>query len=181
MKTKRRKGKAGGRPTDYRAEFAEQGHNYALLGATDAEMADFFGVAESTLNLWKQKHPKFSESIKKGKAAADGKVAASLFKRALGFRVPAVKIFQKDGETFEHEFQEYHPPDTTAQIFWLKNRQAKNWRDKHEHAVGNPDGSNFVNPADIKMAQMVAEMLYQDTMAKAETKVEDPQSQPLNE
>ena len=57
----------GGRPTDYRAEYAEQAEKLCLLGATDIQLADFFDVAESTIHLWKHTHPEFSESIKDGK------------------------------------------------------------------------------------------------------------------
>ena len=56
-----------GRPTKYKSEYAEQAVKLCMLGMTDAEMASFFDVSESTLNLWKEAHPEFSESIKRGK------------------------------------------------------------------------------------------------------------------
>ena len=42
-----------GRPTKYKDEYCEQAYKLCLLGATDKEMADFFQVSLSTLNLWK--------------------------------------------------------------------------------------------------------------------------------
>lgn len=127
-------------------------YNYTLLGATDRQLAEFFGVAESTLNLWKLKHREFSESIKRGKNVADSLVAASLFKRATGFRVPEVKIFSHDGGSFEHEYEAYYPPETTAQIFWLKNRQPELWRDKQSLEHTGKDGVPLI-PAEEASAE----------------------------
>lgn len=101
-----------------------------MLGATDKDMAEAFGVSEQTLNSWKQKHPRFLESIKRGKICADAEVAESLFHRAKGFSKKQVKIFQHEGESYEHAYQEYYPPDTGAAMAWLKNRRPKAWRDK---------------------------------------------------
>lgn len=101
---------AGGRPTDYRPEMAEQAEKLCRLGATDKELAEFFGVTEQTVNNWKTSQPGFFESLKRGKILADAEVAHSLYSRALG--------------------SEDYPPDTAACIFWLKNRQPTKWRDK---------------------------------------------------
>lgn len=105
---------AGGRPTKYEAEFAEQARKLSLLGATDEELADFFDVNVATLNRWKKSHPEFCASIKEGKRVADAEVAHSLYQRALN-------------------------GDTTAAIFWLKNRRKQNWRDKQEIDHGVTD------------------------------------------
>lgn len=148
--------RAGGRPSSYRSEFAGQALNYCLLGATDKQLADFFNVSESTLNLWKQKHARFSESIKRGKTVADAQVAASLFKRAIGFAKRAVKIFQHNGGSYEHEFDEYYPPETTAQIFWLKNRCPEQWRDRHQHEHSGPNGEP------IQVEEMSAEQIERE-------------------
>lgn len=132
---------AAGRPTDYRAEYAEQSYKLCLLGATDKELAGFFEVAESTLGLWKLKHAAFSEAIKKGKAKADSTVAESLFKRANGYSHDAVKIVadSKAQTSMAVPYTEHYPPDTVACIFWLKNRQKEKWRDRTEHT--GPDGT----------------------------------------
>lgn len=53
------------RPTKYQEAYAEQARKLCLLGYTDAELADFFEVSESTINKWKIDYPKFSESIKR--------------------------------------------------------------------------------------------------------------------
>ena len=48
-----------GRPSSFRPEFAEQAFKLCLLGATDADLADFFHVSEQTVNAWKKAHPDF--------------------------------------------------------------------------------------------------------------------------
>lgn len=104
-----------GRPTDFREEYCDQAYRMGLLGCTDKEMADFFGVCEATINNWKIDYPQFLESLKNGKENADQEIAKSLYLKA------------KDG-------------DTTAMIFWLKNRRKHHWRDKQDHEVTGKDG-----------------------------------------
>lgn len=116
----------------YKPEYAEQARKLCLLGATDKELADFFERTESTINNWKKAHPDFLDSIKRGREIADGDVAVSLYKRAMGYSHSAVKIFNDQGAPLEVEYTEHYPPDTAACIFWLKNRQRGRWRDKQE-------------------------------------------------
>lgn len=121
-----------GRPTDYLEEYNEQAKKLCLLGATDKELADFFDVAESTINLWKKAHPEFSESIKEGKLQADANVSERLYSRAMGYSHPEDKIFNNAGSEMVVKTIKHYPPDTAAAIFWLKNRRPDNWRDKQE-------------------------------------------------
>jgi len=112
-----------------------------LLGATDEELAGFFEVATSTISKWKLDYPEFSEALKAGKALADTDVAERLYRRAMGYTHEAVKIVADAKTGAEHivPYTEHYPPDTTACIFWLKNRQRAKWRDRHEHS-GPDDG-----------------------------------------
>ncbi len=121
-----------GRPTDYKPEYNKLVYNYCLLGATDKELSDYLEIAESTLNEWKLRYPNFSESIKAGKEDADARVAHSLHKRATGYDQKVDKVMQYQGEAVVVPTVEHVPPDTTAAMFWLKNRQSKNWRDRQE-------------------------------------------------
>ena len=124
---------AGGRPSKYQDKFAKEAYKLSLLGATDKFMADFFDVSEQTLNEWKKSYPEFLESLKEGKSNADAKVAQSLYNRALGYSCKATKFATFNGEiTDREEYIEHYPPDTTAAIFWLKNRKSDVWRDKTE-------------------------------------------------
>lgn len=145
-----------GRPTDYRKEYCERVEKLCKLGATDKEIADFFDVAESTINLWKTEHQEFSESIKKGKIIADAEVAHSLHKRAIGYQYDEVtyekigpgddkvEVGEQGMETVKQDQYKKKvvtkevPPDVAAQNIWLKNRRSKvdkeaqRWADKHE-------------------------------------------------
>lgn len=126
----------GGRPTKYKEEYNKQTYKLSLLGATDKELADFFDVNEDTINEWKKVHAKFSESIKKGKAQADANVANRLYQRALGFEHDSeeIKVISVGKESIIERvpIRKVYPPDPTAAIFWLKNRQPSKWRDKQE-------------------------------------------------
>lgn len=120
-----------GRPTDYKPEYDELAFNYCKLGAQDKELAEFFKVTETTINNWKNEHPKFFESIKKGKDIYDTEeVEVSLKKRAKGYTRTVQKV-TKDGDIIE--IDEELPPDPTSMIFFLKNRKPDRWRDKQEH------------------------------------------------
>lgn len=132
-----------GRPTLYKQEYDEQARKLCLLGATDAELADFFGVHEDTINEWKSKHPSFSVSVKQGKIQADANVADRLYQRALGYEHPEVDIRVINQEIVQTPITKVYAPDPTAAIFWLKNRQRAKWRDKVETELSNPDGSGL--------------------------------------
>jgi hypothetical protein len=119
----------GGRPTKYLKQYDFIAELAGRAGFTDEQLATLFQVSESTINLWKQKSPEFSESLKRGKENIDDQVEASLLKRAMGFRRRVEKL-DKDGCV--HEIWEELPPDPVSMIFWLKNRRKDKWRDKQE-------------------------------------------------
>ncbi|RAJ28880.1 hypothetical protein [Pedobacter cryoconitis] len=131
-----------GRPTKYKVAYNKLAYNYCLLGAVDAELAKYFEISESALNVWKKEFPSFMESIKKGKETADATVASKLFQRANGYQHPDVDIKMFEGEIIETKLTKHYPPDTTAAIFWLKNRQPKKWRDKQEIGVTDEDNKD---------------------------------------
>lgn len=120
------------RPSKYRPEFAEQACKLCKLGLTDKEIARFFEVSEKTLNTWKQTYPEFLQSLKGGKTLADAEVASKLFHRATGYEHPEDDIRSVGGEIVITPTIKHYAPDTTAAIFWLKNRRPDLWRDKVE-------------------------------------------------
>jgi DNA-binding XRE family transcriptional regulator len=134
-----------GRPTKYKTEYAEQAYKLCLLGATDADMAKFFDVEEQTINNWKKDYPDFFESIKKGKIQADSEIASKLYHRAKGYEHDEDYITQFQGQPVIVPTVKHYPPDTTAAIFWLKNRQPDKWRDKQEvdQNIANKNGEAF--------------------------------------
>ncbi len=130
-----------GRPSEYDPKKTpKQTKKACLMGATDNDLADFFGVSEKTINNWKKEHPEFLQSIKDGKEIADSKVAKSLYERANGYSHPEVHISNYQGKITQTDLTKHYPPETTAAIFWLKNRQPAKWRDRREvtGADGNP-------------------------------------------
>lgn len=136
-----------GRPSLFKIEYCEQANKLCKLGATDVEMADFFGVCERTINHWKHVHPEFLQSIKKGKLQADANVAEALYRRAVGYSHPDTHVSVWQGEVILTELTKHYPPDTGAAFIWLKNRRPDQWRDK------------VVVDAEVSVSRMDAEYL----------------------
>lgn len=146
-----------GRPTDYQEEFAAQAEKLCLLGATDDELADFFGVHRSTIYRWKHVHDDFCDAVKSGKEKADERVERSLYQKATGYNYTEqqaikVKKGQHEEEVEVVEVEKHAPADTTAAIFWLKNRRKDQWRDKQELDHTSSDGS--MTPARIELVAL---------------------------
>lgn len=153
-----------GRPSRYREEFAEQARKLCRLGATDKELAEFFGVSVVTLDSWKKRHPEFLGSLKDGKSQADAEVADRLYQRALGFSHKEDKILQHNGVPVIVPTVKHYPPDTIACIFWLKNRRPDLWRDKvgleHSGPGGGPiqtEGDFRPTPEDEEVIRRIAD------------------------
>jgi hypothetical protein len=125
----------GGRPSLYRPEFDEQARKICELGATDQEIADFFEVDVRTIYRWKHDHEGFCQALKVGKDVADDRVERSLYQRAVGYEQEEVKIFMPAGadKPVYAPYRAKIPADTTAGIFWVKNRRGDKWRDKVEN------------------------------------------------
>jgi transposase-like protein len=151
----------GGRPSSYQPAYAEQAVKLARMGATDAQMADFFGVTEKTLNNWKRQHPEFFQSLKDGKVLADAEIAHSLFHRAKGYEHDDLDLRVVGGKLRKTKIRKHYPPDTTAAIFWLKNRQPEKWRDVTKTEVTGKDGGPIETHelSDAERAARVAALL----------------------
>jgi len=124
--------KGGGRPSAYKPEYVELAKNYCEQGATDEDLARYFHVTERTINTWKGKYIEFNSALKENKPKADNVVERSLFEKATGYSHPAVHVSNYKGEITVTPFIKHYPPDTTAMIYWLKNRQPNKWRNKQE-------------------------------------------------
>lgn len=151
-----------GRPTKYSPEFAKQAANLCKLGATDADLAEFFSVSTVTINAWKAKHEEFLNSLKAGKDEADARVERSLYEKAVGYTYDAVKIFMPAGakEPVYAEYREHVPPSDTAAIFWLKNRRSDEWREKVTNEHTGPGGGPIkVERTEAEVDARIAELL----------------------
>lgn len=115
---------------DITPEIAEQ---YARDGLINEEIATKLGISTTTFYNWQKKYVEFSEALKKGKQVVDAKVEKALLKRALGYDYEEIKVtVNESGQKKVEKTKKQVKPDTTAQIFWLKNRLPDKWRDKHE-------------------------------------------------
>ena len=125
---------------------------WARDGLIDKDIAEKMDIAYSTFRIWRDKHPAISAALKKNKEIVDYEVENSLLKRCFGYNVPVKKNIKvkrteykkgfkiKEYEEIVEVFDEVHiPADTTAQIFWLKNRQVKKWRDKPEETTNGDE------------------------------------------
>lgn len=102
---------------------------WARDGLTDKEIAERIGITTTTLYEWKKLYPAFSESLKINKEIADYEVENALRKRALGYEYEEITEKYEAGCLVETKRTvKQVVPDTTAQIFWLKNRQPDKWR-----------------------------------------------------
>jgi hypothetical protein len=118
-----------GRPSEFKAEYIEEARKQCEEGATDQELADYFDVSVRTLYRWKNSQPDFCQALKAGKAPTDERVERSLFERAVGYERDEVDIRVVNGEIVQTPIRKFYPPDTTAAIFWLKNRRPAEWRE----------------------------------------------------
>lgn len=122
---------------------------WARDGLTDEQIAKNMGISRSTLNEWKKKFPDISDTLKRGKEVVDVEVENALLKRALGYSTTEVTRERAlNPETGKVELvvtkavTKEVPPDTTAQIFWLKNRRPDLWRDKQNVELSGEVASN---------------------------------------
>lgn len=139
------------RPSKYKPEFAAQAAKLCALGATDVEIADFFEVDVRTVHRWKGEFEEFCHSLRSGKEVSDERVERSLFARANGYEHDEVDIRVVSGEIVQTPIRKYYPPDTTAAIFWLKNRRPDLWRDKVEQTITGPNGG----PVQVQRIELV--------------------------
>ena len=86
----------------------------ASQGCSKTEIARVIGMGLSTLMEKQKAIPEFLEAIKRGQAKGVATICNSLFQTAKGGNV-------------------------TAQIFFLKNRSAENWKDRVPEGTGVED------------------------------------------
>lgn len=118
---------------------------WARDGLTDEQIAHNLGIHVATLYRYKNDYNELCEALKKGKEVVDREVENALLKKALGFKETIKKAIKVKNVEYSNgkrvretedvilaDEEVFIPPDTTAQIFWLKNRKREAWRDKQE-------------------------------------------------
>lgn len=127
-----------GRPSEFEPEYVPEAVAMAAAGATDAEIAEGLGIDRSTLRRWFLAYPQLNAAVKAAKETIDQRVVRSLYKRAV-----------EDG-------------DTTAHIFWLKNRQPELWRDRKETEIIVPPSDEEAAQLDSRSAALAALALFNE-------------------
>ena len=127
---------------------------WARDGLTDEQIADNIGIRRETLYDWKKKYPHISNALKRGKDVVDIQVENALLNKAQGITKTLIKPIKIKTVTYENgkrvkeeehieyaEEEVFVPPDTVAQIFWLKNRKPNTWKDKPVDNEGQQDNT----------------------------------------
>lgn len=102
-----------GRPSEYDEAYLPEAVEMVRHGATDAEIAEQFGIGVPTLYRWFNTYPELRKAVRDAKDIADDRVERSLYHQA-------------------------QSGNTTAQIFWLKNRRRADWQDRRETEIVVP-------------------------------------------
>lgn len=122
-----------GNASKYNPAFARVAYNIALLGGTPKSLAEVLNVSEQTIYNWLKAHNDFHIAWYGGKDFADANVVKALYRRAVGYREEVEESrTDKDGNVLVSEKVLVFAPDVNAQMFWLKNRQPLNWKEKVE-------------------------------------------------
>lgn len=126
----------------YRSEYHDDwAWSLAIRGATNADIAEAFGVSTRTFIRWKNDNKSLDEAVTHGKEIADTKVEKSLYKRAMGMEITEserIVNVDKDGNPMPARVKtvtKQIPPDTMAIMYWLNNRQRAYWSQRQEVAV----------------------------------------------
>lgn len=145
---------ASGRPTKFNPDFIPMVAELAMRGNTELEMATRLGVSIPTFSAWKRKYPELLAALKLNKEKADELVEQSLYNRAIGYSHVEEDLRVIDGKVVRSTVIRRYPPDTTAMIFWLKNRQPKAWRDKRETEISGT--LNLTDMTDDELERAIA-------------------------
>lgn len=127
--TPSRKGKQAGTINTWNTTIPSRAYRLSLLGLNQEELALAFGVSEKTIQSWMKGKPEFRKAVKLGTQEADGRVVQSLYKKATGYAYVEDVINVSHGVITVTPVQKFAHPETTAAIFWLKNRQRGHWSD----------------------------------------------------
>jgi hypothetical protein len=130
---------AGGRPSVYKPEYAEAARSFCTMGATNETLAAQFEVSRSTIDRWIAAIPDFRHAVQQGREAANGAVVSALFARATGMERKMTRVFCHNGQPITVDYMVELPPDVRACMFWLRNRQPRQWRESRPLADAGAD------------------------------------------
>ena len=144
------KGNKGGKggPDKYRPEYAEQARKLCNMGFTDADLGDFFGVDERTINRWKLDHVEFMSALCMGKEVADNVVERATFLGITGFTRRVKKVIGSGKNARVEEVEEFYPPNPGVGLRWLAARKPEVYREKSETTPKIDVGEKFLKLLD---------------------------------
>ena len=150
-----------GRPTVYRPEFEQQARKLAEIGATIAEIAEFFDINERTVRRWRLAHEEFDQGIFVGSKTANRRVEASLYQQALGYWIDDEEIKVFGGNIVRVKRRTFIPPNVTAAIYWTKVRMG--WRDNElpKAPIDTPASPDVPTESKHQVARRIAWLLLQ--------------------
>lgn len=102
---------------------------WARDGLTLDQIANNLGIHRDTLNEYKKAYSDLADALKRGKEVVDIEVENALFKAATGYYYEEETVTNSGRKV---TVRKYEKPNTTAMIFWLKNRKREAWRDKQD-------------------------------------------------
>ncbi len=140
----------------FKNDFIRQVYYLAKLGARTCDIAAFFGVGENTVNNWQAKDPDFATAMMEGKWVFDMKVAETLGQRAMGYDYEEIEHSQhltRGGEIkmLKKITKKHMPPDITAIICWLKNRQKELWADVNRNEIQSNVSFDITHKMDLSI------------------------------
>ena len=142
----------------------------ARNGYTNKDICQALGIAQQTLNNWREKYPDFAEAIKKGKMIVDAEIEQKLITNEKGHLFweetqELMPVMDEETGRMINEMTtvkrvlKYIKPDTTAQIFWLKNRRPNDWRDRqHLQHEGNINVNDYSYMEDAELDKALKEL-----------------------
>ena len=128
----------------------------ARAGMTDEQICKKIGITVATLYNWRKYSPEFDKALRQTKEIVDYEVENALERLCYGFEKDEVTVKQRNGTTVEKTIvRKYYPPNVTAIIWWLKNRQPDRWKDRKEIESDNKNDSTIT--LNIKPASSLSE------------------------
>lgn len=147
---------------------------WARSGLTDEQIAKNMGIAAGTLYEYKKRYPEIDESLKKGKAPVDIEVENALLKNALGYEyeeTETIVTIAEDGTKTQRvkKIKRYAQPDTSAAIFWLKNRKPEEWRNTSQAYKDKTEAETAKLIAETAKAEMETERIRKEGITEQST------------
>lgn len=122
--------------TEIDNSIIKRAYKLSLLGLLDKDLADAFDVTYTTLYRWREKYPSLDRAIIEGRQMASARVAEAIYTRAIGYEREVQEIKNSGGQAVVMEYKKYFPPNITAAMYWLNNRDKERWGTVKKHEVG---------------------------------------------